>query len=103
MQNRDEVAEALRVIIKILETDTFPFGPPATDYDILMRSCYGPLLTWNPHTRRSELLPKRLRPDGALDHARALTAAIVELLGGERGATLPDVQTALDTLTAETP
>jgi hypothetical protein len=98
MQNRDEVTEALRKVIKILETDTFPFGPPTTDYDILMRACYGPLLTWNPETRRHEMAWKRQRPEGALEKARALTATVVELLGGESGATVSDVQVALKSL-----
>lgn len=101
MHNRDETAEALQAVIKILETDHFPFGPPATDYDILMRACYGNLLTRNPSTGRYELLTRRLRPEGALKHARALTTAVVELLGGERSATITDVQAALDKLGEE--
>ena len=100
MQNKVEVANALTVVITILETDKFPFGPAATDYDILMRACYGPLLAINPVTERRELICRRLRPEGALEHARALTASLVELLGGEHGATIADVQAALDTVTA---
>jgi hypothetical protein len=101
MRNRDETVEALRTVIKILDTDHFPFGPPATDYDILMRACYGNLLAHNPSTGRYELLTRRLRPEGALDHARALTATVVDLLGGERGATIAEVQTTLGKLTEE--
>lgn len=101
MQNKAEVANALTAVITILETDKFQsHTPAATDYDILMRACYGPLLAINPVNGHRELISRRLRPEGALEHARALTTAVVELLGGERGASIADVQAALNTVTA---
>lgn len=99
MNDRAELTQALTTTISILQTDEFPFGPPTTDYDILMRACYGPLLVVNATTGRRELIAKRLRPAGSLEQARSLTSQVVRILGGEQGATVQDVQAALDNLT----
>lgn len=98
--------EALRNVADALEQRAVEMPhlvPAATDYTLLMVACYGPLFTWNEAERRYEFQSRRLRPAGALEAARALTAQVVETLGGEYGATIADVHAAIRRLTHTTP
>ncbi|MFD6490349.1 hypothetical protein [Streptomyces sp. NPDC060188] len=92
------VIAALHAVLDLLESERWErrlLGVHTTDYVLLMRACYGPLLQRNPRSGRWELASRRFRPDGALEAARAVTAAVVDALGGEAGATVQDIRAAI--------
>lgn len=91
------VAQALRAVADRLDAEyeqRSRLGIHITDYTLLMDVCYGPLLVQDPSTGQWGLVPRRERPDGALEAARALTARVVEALGGEYGATADQARAA---------
>ncbi|MFD9463530.1 hypothetical protein [Streptomyces sp. NPDC060027] len=95
------VIKALHAALDLLESERWErrrLGVHTTDYVLLMRACYGPLLQRNPRTERWELVSRRRRPDGALEAARAVTADVVQALGGESGATVQDIRAAINRL-----
>lgn len=73
-----------------------------TDYGMLMVACYGPLFRWDSSRERYTFRARREFPPGYRDAVRAaaqqMTADVVRTLGGERGATLHDVLSAIRAL-----
>jgi len=108
------VIKALHDIADLLESDrwkTRRAGLDMTDYMLLMRACYGPLIAWNRRTGRydftpcplcgSTLLDRRHRPQEALARAETLLESVVDALGAESGTPLPQVRATADRLAAE--
>jgi len=93
------VVKALHDTADLLESEQWKrrrLGVATTDYTLLMRACYGPLFTQTEHSGRWGLVPRSQRPAGALEAARAVTAEVVKLLGGESGATVQDIRDAIN-------
>lgn len=94
----DEVTQALRSVLEILETERERLpqhGEPETSWLVLFEACYQPIIQRSPSTGRLTLKWRKDRPAGSLEHARRLTAAVTELLGDERGSRAEDVRAAL--------
>lgn len=112
--NLGPVIKALYDVVDLLEADrwkTRRTGLDVTDYVLLMRACYGLMMTSNRISGRYEftpcstcgstLLDRRHRPEGSVDSAEALLAAVVGALGAESGTPLSQVRVTADRLAAE--
>ncbi|TXS34753.1 hypothetical protein [Streptomyces sp. OR43] len=75
-------------------------GQQRTDYHLIMRACYGPLMRRNHVTGRYEIKPLRTHRSerGA---ANLLMDEVVKALGSERGHSISEVRAIADRMAVE--
>jgi hypothetical protein len=75
-------------------------GQCTTNFQLIMRACYGPLLTKRKDGSGYDVAPLRTHWKERME-ARELTAAVVAALGGESGTTAGEVRAVADRLATQ--
>ncbi|MER7196149.1 hypothetical protein [Streptomyces flaveolus] len=97
------VVKALHALAALLDADlrkSARRGQCTTTFQLIMRACYGPLLTERLDGSGYNVAPLRTHRKERLE-ARELTAAVVAALGGESGTTAGEVRSVADRLATQ--
>ncbi|WP_331723408.1 hypothetical protein [Streptomyces atratus] len=95
--------KALHDLAALMELTTLTIyrrGQRRTDYLLITRACYGPLMWWDRMVGRYQIKPLRTHR-AERKAAEALIGAVVKALGSEYGHTIAEVRAVADRLAIE--
>ncbi|MEV8101012.1 hypothetical protein [Streptomyces sp. NPDC088135] len=95
--------EAIHNLATLMELTTLTIyrrGQRRTDYLLITRACYGPLMWWDRMAGRYQIKPLRTHR-AERRAAEALISAVVKALGSEYGHTITEVRSVADRLAIE--
>ncbi|MEU9947043.1 hypothetical protein [Streptomyces sp. NPDC047939] len=95
--------KALHDVATLMELSTLTIyrrGQMRTDYQLIMRACYGPLMRRNHKTGRYEIKPLRTHR-AERSAANLLMDEVVKALGSEYGHSIAEVRTIADRMAVE--